>query len=219
MTSSVVLIIRRDFQAAGSKVASDGSSVSITPEVLSPCSSGSASTLSYIIDDVAHTPVQQGLSCVYTPSTPLTDQDTIDASLSGPYSDATNGSLSILSVVTPLGLLGISNGPPTCTADLVSGQVICSGLNSGSFSVAVGSGTPVALGPIPNSGLVGSQSAFVPGLAPGKTVELFETTAGPNGGLRALTTLHLSTLEVQSTPTGSTITCQPGEAALTNRTW
>lgn len=128
------------------------------------------------------------------------------------YRDANNGSSSNLTTVADVGLLGASQAPPTCTGDLVSGQVVCSNLNAGTFAVSRNSGTPVPLTTSPAPYSAGYQgTTFLPGLKSGDVVTLDETGSGAT--TRDLTTLHVSTLRADVAANGSASgVCQPGQA-------
>jgi hypothetical protein len=128
-----------------------------------------------------------------------------------------------LTTVSDVGLLGVARttfgfstgtGPPTCSGDLVSGQVICSNLSGAAFSVSRNGGAPVALATQPEA--AGSSvfigAAFVPGLTAGDTVTLDETS--PAATARHLTTLHLYTLRLDIGPGGISGACQPNKQFL-----
>lgn len=107
--------------------------------------------------------------------------------------------------------------PPSCSADLVSGQVTCYDLNSGTFAVSLDGATPVALTAAPANGPMEGTvaSAFLPGLHAGDTVTLDETS--PTATTRHLTTLHVASLRIDTSqndpfPTTDSGNCQPGSA-------
>ena len=163
--------------------------------------------------------------CVYTPATALTDQDHVQARFAYTYSSGTGGSgvTSNLTTVSDVGLLGVgaseaSGVPaPTCTVDLVSGQVVCSDLNAGTFAVTNHRGTPVALATQQTStgqnGYVGTYqgTGVLPGVKSGDLVTLDETH--PVTTTRHLTNVNVFSLRVDNGPTGTSAgDCQPGKS-------
>ena len=119
------------------------------------------------------------------------------------------------------GLLGVGEGPaagygsPTCSADLVSGQVACYQLNGGTFSVTRNGDSAttqtLAVRSNPQGGgyVVNYGSAFLSGLVAGDTVTLTET-----GVSRSLSTLHVYPLRVDLSQSGNFTggTCQPSKS-------
>jgi Collagen triple helix repeat (20 copies) len=163
--------------------------------------------------------------CVYTPATALTDRDHVQARFAYTYSSSTGGSgvTSSLTTVSDVGLLGVgaseaSGVPaPTCTVDLVSGQVVCSDLNAGTFSVTNNGGTPVVLATQQTSrgqnGYVGAYqgTGSLPGVKSGDLVTLDETR--PVTTTRHLTKVNVFNLRVDNGPAGTSAgDCQPGKS-------
>ena len=131
------------FVGSQSTIAGDGSTLS-GPSVYS--TAGPCAGLSFVIDDSAHATTQQpNGTCVFAPSPSLTDQDHVQASSTTSYRDATTGSSSALTAISDVGLLGVNGGypgggAPTCTGDLVSGEVVCGPVNNGTFAVSLNGG-------------------------------------------------------------------------------
>ncbi len=190
------------------EISADGAAINESNYV-GPCGN-----VSFLINGTAHpATTRPNGSCSFSPSSALTDQDHVQSAVTHPsYTDATNGSSSILTTVSDVGLPGLSQGPPTCTGDLVSGQVVCGNLDTGTFSVSRNGGTPIPLTSSPAPYSTSYQgSAFLPGLKSGDVVTLDESGAHPT--TRHLTTLHMYTLRADVAANGTVSgVCQPNQA-------
>jgi hypothetical protein len=182
-------------------ISTDGSTIT-GPSVYPGCND-----VSFVIDGIQHA-ASTGTDgrCSFTPGSALTDEDHVQALSINPSYPSTNGSWSSLTTVSDVGLLGTTGGPPTCTADLVSDQVICANLNAGTFAVARSRDTPIPLTTAPTPVTMTSTptfqgSAFVPGLASGDVITLDEDGAGATD--RHLTTLRVLTLREDVTANGA----------------
>lgn len=104
------------FLSAYSNISADGSTVTESQNY------GGCTAVSFVIDGTAQPAVQQlNGSCGFTPTAPLTDQDYVQVELTRSTTDTTNQSLSNVTAISDVGLLGVG-GAPTCSADLVSGR-------------------------------------------------------------------------------------------------
>ena len=187
-------------------ISADGSIITSNVSVYGP--GGRCTGLSYIVDGTTHSATQQpNGKCAYSPTSSLTDQDHVQASSTTSYSDTTNGSSSLLTGISDVGLRGVT-GAPTCSADLVSGQVICGPLNSGTFAVSRNGGSPIPLASS-QSGSSYQGSAFLPGLSTGDVITLDESA--PQATTRHLTTLHVYILRADIAVAGTSGTCQPNK--------
>jgi hypothetical protein len=201
----------------------DWSTISVDGGTVALPNRGGCASESIVINGGTPKPTTLGTNndCVYAPPSALTDQDHVQAQFAYSNAAGTNGlgPISNLTTLSDVGLLGVgvseaSGDPaPTCTVDLVSGQVACSDLNAGSFTVSDNGGTPVALAMQHTSagqnGYVGTYqgTGFIPGVKAGDQVTLAET-----GTTRPLTTLHVFTLRVDiGTTNAATGDCQPGK--------
>jgi hypothetical protein len=195
------------FQGGSSTIASDGSAISNEDSSGPDCSA-----LSFIVNDTSHpTSASANEPCTFNPSPSVNDASHVQAASTSLFQ---NTSAANLTTISDVGLLGVGTaGPPTCSADLVTGEVICSDLNGGNFAVSRNGGTPVALtstevydGPP----AVYEASAFLPTLSAGDTLTLDETS--PTATSRHLTTLHLYTLRVDIDQYGGESgSCQPSK--------
>ncbi len=143
----------------------------------------------------------------------LTDEDQVQG-LEASTITAGDGTTSNLTTVSNLGLVGVGNGSEidgagvtACTADLVSGQVTCYGLGTGTFFA-----NDIQLSKIRTNGggsyNVYEGQAFLTGLTAGGTVSLTE-----QGVTRTLATLHLGTLRVDIDSDGNvTGSCKANES-------
>ncbi len=134
----------------------------------------------YVVNGTAEVPNETS-RCPFSPAAPFTDADHVLVQY------VSGGALWRANV----GLLGESN-PPTCDADLVSHVVTCGSLNTGQFVVALDGGSPVSLTTSDENPTTGS--ATLPGLKPGDTITLDETSPTPTS--RHLTSLHVQRLQV-----------------------
>lgn len=210
------------FLNASSTIATDGLTITGPPAFQV---NGSCASLSFMIDGAANATTQQpNGACALSLGTPVTDQNRVQASFTSPYKDAANGAPSNLTTISDVGLPGTGQtssyggnglGPPTCSADLVSGHLVCNDLNAGTFAVSRNGGSPVQLATSQVGGASGGYvdyqgTAFLSGLASGDVVTLDET--GPQATTRHLTTLHVYTLRVDlptsGVPSGE---CQPNK--------
>ncbi|HUA03864.1 MAG TPA: hypothetical protein VMB27_08180 [Solirubrobacteraceae bacterium] len=189
---------------AGGTISADGSTIT------AGYSYPGCPDLSFVVDGTVHSPTTTpSNTCVADLSTPLTDQNDVQASVTNPvYRDPTSGSTSNLTSISGVGLVGGGNTPPTCSADLVSDQVTCTNLNSGTFAVSRDGDVPVQLNTSPQTSGTGYEgTGFLPGLASGDVVKLYEHGIG-----RELTTLHVSTLREDVDPDFSASgSCQPDQ--------
>lgn len=161
-----------------------------------------------IIDGTSYEAAYNGSEqCVYSPISPLTDSDTVQAETTQPTTVDSNGDLLVVTAIADAGLVGGGSSQPACAADLVYDTVTCWGLNSASFTVSLDGGTPIALAALTSD--ASDAEAAVPGLAAGDTVALKEV-----GVTRTLSTLNVGTLRVDVnanlSPLAVTGTCQPG---------
>ena len=136
------------------------------------------------------------------------------------------GSLSsVLTTLSDVGLRGVGSGEasgaiaPTCSVDLVSGQVTCTDLNAGTFAVSDNGGTPVTLATQQVSsgqnGYVGTYlgTAFLAAPKAGDVMTLDETA--PTLTTRHITALNVYTLREDISAAGSVSgDCQPGRSGL-----
>jgi hypothetical protein len=204
------------FDGARSTISADGQTVA------APYDGNGCSDVTFLID--AATPIttsQDGIgNCAATPGSPLADQNRVRASYTSSYSSTETGTTSDLTTLSDVGLLGVGSGEaqgqgaPTCTGDLVSGQVTCENLNAAPFAVSRNGGTPVALTTSAVGGANGyvayAGSAFLPGLSTGDVLTLDETS--PAATTRHLTTLHVAALRADIDPSGNASgTCQPNK--------
>jgi len=192
------------FQGDRSIISADGTTITSQSVTEPDCAS-----LSFIIDGHTEPAAAAGTgNCQLSPSSAMSNADHVQAAYTGEYQGET---VANLTTVSDVGLLGTGAvGAPTCTGDLVTGQVTCDQLDAGSFAVQLNGGTPIPLIVTPETE-GGSNSigvAFVNGLAPGVTLTLDETA--PTVTTRHLTTLHLVNLRIDTAPDGSESgTCQP----------
>jgi hypothetical protein len=136
-------------------------------------------------------PEDSGCQASFTPS--VTDDDTVLLRATNRQFDGSR-----LTLVSPVGLLGtgvstnddddfLSSGVPTCSGNLVTGEVSCGRLKPGTFVVTRTRGS-VATNLTIATGDSGDGDTTVPGgLEAGDTLTLKE-----QGGSRVLTTLHLA---------------------------
>lgn len=212
------------FLGDASTISADGKTIAVPSQGYGPGTT--CTSESFVVNGSAAQPTSPGTSgdCIMTPVSPVSDQDHVQAEFTSTYPFSTSGSgpISNLTTLSDVGMLGVgqaeaSGAPaPTCSGDLVSGQVVCSDLNAGSFAVSDNSGPPVALitqqTATGQNGYVGTYqgTAFLPNLKAGDVITLDETF--PTATTRHLTALHVSTLRadlgVTSTVAGD---CQPGK--------
>lgn len=188
-----------------SSVAPDGS------KVVSSATFGGCSTVKFKIDGTTDATTPSGRDCQFTPASALTDANHVQVSLSStPTLSGASQFASGLTTNDDVGLLGMTNGAPTCAGDLVIGIVTCNNLNSGSFAVSRNGGAAVALTTTPDPSFPGSfyGSAVLTGLKTSDLVTLDETA--PAATTRHLTSLHLVTLRVDI-GSGISGSCQPNE--------
>jgi hypothetical protein len=207
-----------------------GSTATISPDgstITAPGVSNSCTPLSFVINGTTHASGASGSNCTFGPSPALDDQDHVQAADVSTFTNA-DQSVSTLTTMSDVGLVGVGSnegasagglGPPTCTGDPVSTEIVCSNLSGASFAVQRNGGSPEALittqvdsGPGQFARFSGS--AFVPGLTAGDVVTLDETA--PTVTTRHLTTLHEYTLRVDIGPDGLVSgDCQPNKLLST----
>ncbi|MCA1689636.1 MAG: hypothetical protein LC720_04100, partial [Actinobacteria bacterium] len=152
-----------NFAGGPSTISADGSTVFA---LAGPCTS-----VAVVVDGVPHATSASpsgapgpSFGCSFAPVPHVTDADHVqvavlrqvpDAFALGPASSVAN-----LTTVSDVGLLGVARssfnftsgaGSPTCSGDLVSGQVTCSNLSGATFSVARNGAAPVALATQPEA--------------------------------------------------------------------
>lgn len=198
-----------DFAGQSTTISSDGKTVAAS---VGPCSN-----VTIQVDGTTNATASASGLCQFKPSTALTDNNHVQTHFAEKVLDETSNMNSNVTTLSDVGLLGEGfaagegQGAPTCSADLVSGQVICQGLNGKTFTVTGGTSAPVTLTNVQESShgnFVEDQgSGFLTGLTAGKTVVLKES-----GLARAISTLNLVTLRVDygvgGTASGS---CQPNK--------
>ena len=194
------------FQGDRSMISADGTTITSQTVYEPDCPS-----LSFIISGHTEPTGAAGAgNCQLSPSPAVSDADHVQAVYTGQYQGET---VANLTTVSDVGLLGTGAvGAPTCTGDLVSGQVTCDQLNGASFAVQLNGGTPIPLTVTPETegGTTSIGVAFVSGLAPGATLTLDETA--PTVTTRHLTTLHLANLRIDTSADGSESgSCQPNK--------
>jgi hypothetical protein len=194
------------FAGAQSMISSDGETITAPPVSATPGSGPSCAPVGFLIDAVAHaTSLGADGACAFDPSTPVSDENHVQAVLTSTYDDGSSASTT-LTTISDVGVLGA--GPSSCSADLVTDEVTCTGLNRGTFAVALNGGAPVPLTK-PSSvapGESASGAATVPGLESGDVLTLREV-----GVTRTLSTLHLFPLRGAFTGDWSiTGECGPG---------
>jgi len=189
-----------------SAIADDGTAIA-DPDITGP----DCSSLQFLVNGSAvPSTAADGDPCTARPGTPVTDGDHVQAAFTGPFSDGTT--TGTLTTISDVGLLGTAAaGPPTCTADLVTADVACTGLGSGAFTVSRNGGLPAALvtSPLYPGATVARGDATLTGLRAGDLVTLRET--GASSG-RALSTLHVASLRIDLDPSGGEAgVCDPGK--------
>jgi Collagen triple helix repeat (20 copies) len=212
------------FLGGASTISADGGIVALP-------GGGSCADHTVVVNDDDATPHATTLGanndCVYLPTPRLTDQDHVQARYAYTYPVSMGmgspGPISNLTTLSDVGLLGAGAGEangapaPTCSVDLVSGQVVCSDLSAGSFIVADGQNSSAPLvtqrTTTGQNGYVGTfqGTGFLPGvIRAGDHIILAETY--PTATTRALTTLHVFTLRVDiGTNYLVAGDCQPGK--------
>ncbi len=206
------------FIGESSTISPDGKTLAMPSE---SGGSGPCSGQSFIVNGGSPLPTSQdgAGNCAATLTTAATDNSVIQADFTQSQQIGPSGLSSNLTTRSPVGLLGTGTseangqGAPTCSVDLVSGQVSCDGLNTGSFTVTDGAASAALSTQQTSSGTspyVGdySGSAFLSGVKSGDTVTLAET-----GITRSLATVHVATLRTDSGvgEAGTSGSCQPGE--------
>jgi hypothetical protein len=127
----------------------------------------------------------------------VSDENVVAIRVLQPFDDGSK--LTLTEPVGPVGngFAGTPNGPASCSGELVSGQVGCGPLQEGNYTLARqpgGATATFAVGPDDSNG----GFATIPGgLEAGDVVTLTH-----QGGARALTTLHLSTLRLDVNDSG-----------------
>lgn len=179
-------------------ISSDGTQVTVAGQSGQlPCSK-----YRVLINQTQATPAGSPNNCLLTTSAPLSDNDVVGVQLT--IRTLLNGSGSVVRLRTAAGLVGASSLPPTCNADLASGEVSCFTLTTGQFALSVDGGSPQPL-TITN----GTGTATLPGLKAGDTVTLDETSPTPTA--RHLMTLHVLRFQANfSAGTFVSGACSPG---------
>jgi hypothetical protein len=198
-----------DFAGSNTTISSDGGTV--------VSSAGfNCTSVKILVDGTANNTTSANGQCKFSPAAPLTDNNHVQTQFTNQLTDPTANTVSNVTTLSDVGLLGVGfnsgqgEGAPTCTADLVSGQVICEGLSGKTFTVTNGTSTATLTNVQQSShnGFVEDEgSGFLTGLAAGQTVILKES-----GLARALTTLNLVTLRVDYDLGGNASgSCQPNK--------
>lgn len=197
------------FEGLESSISADGST--LTGQIAGP----DCTSFSFLIDGAQEaTSAGSGGPCTLQPASDVTDADHVQAAYTTVISDD-SGDRSTVTAIDDVGLPGTGAvGPPTCTADLVFDTVTCVNLDGGNFAVTRNGGTPIALTSVQDSTGVFTGSAPVPGLGPGDTITLDETS--PTATTRHLTTLNVYALRVDLGSGGHVLsgTCQPNKVML-----
>jgi hypothetical protein len=128
--------------------------------------------------------------CEATFGTPVTDEDAVAVRVRRLYDDGSKVTLTAPVGPRGAGFGGTSSGVPTCTGDLVTGEVECGTLPPGNYTLTRSRGpatVPLTVGPDDDN----ATGTIPGGLQAGDAVSLKK-----QGVTRALTTLHLSTFRV-----------------------
>jgi hypothetical protein len=159
---------------------------------------GSCAGVSFIVNGGAPVATSSVASkCSATLGPAVTDEDAVLVRVPTSFDDGSK--LTLTEPVGPVGngFAGTPDGPATCSGELVSGQVGCGPLQEGTYTLARQRGSVAVnftVGPDDSNG------GFVTipgGLEAGDVVTLKH-----QGGTRALTTLHLSTLRLDVNDNG-----------------
>jgi hypothetical protein len=193
----------------GNVIFESGSSINGAGTLVSSDDTGDCSTLNYIVDGTSESTISDAAACQYSPAKVLTDNDHVQAAVTSAETVDDAGDLGTVTAIDDVGLLGVpaTDGAPTCTADLVYGSVVCTGLDSASFSVGTG-GAKTSLSTSADGDGSYTGYATLSGLTAGQTVTLTEA-----GDSRALPALHVGTLRVDE---GLQTTSGPADVAFAN---
>ena len=216
------------FLGRSSTVSPDGKTVDAAPEGLGAGTNQPCAGVSFMVDGgtAQATAQDASLDCAFTPASAITDANHVQARLIYTSTTATpGGPVSSVTTLSDVGLRGVGSGEasgaaaPTCSVDLVSGEVTCIDLNAGTFAVSDNGGTPVMLTTQQTTpgqnGYVGTYQgmAFLPAPKAGDVITLDETAPSPT--TRHLTALNVYRLRADVSTAGSVSgDCQAGKVGL-----